>query len=141
MHKNSRFSTIYRLLEMSYGKGQKPLVLSHNPEVAGSSPAAATKTKDICFQQMSFVLGSAAQRAAPPCGISMLGVGRAAPAQFPAAGREFTRHSARGPEGPLGGSLATVLSIPNIDFDRPFQTMRIRTTSSRRVMCSDLSFQ
>ena len=33
--------------------------------------------------------------------ISMLGAGKAAPAQFPAAGREFTRHSARGPEGPL----------------------------------------
>ena len=50
-----------------------------------------------------FVLGSAARRAAPPFGISMLGVGKAAPAQFPACGREFTRHSARGPEGPLGG--------------------------------------
>ena len=33
--------------------------------------------------------------------ISMLGAGKAAPAQFPAAGRKFTRHSARGPEGPL----------------------------------------
>ena len=27
--------------------------------------------------------------------------GEAAPAQFPATGREFTRHPARGPEGPL----------------------------------------
>ena len=27
---------------------------AHNPEVAGSSPASATKKKDICFQQMSF---------------------------------------------------------------------------------------
>ena len=71
-----------------------------------------------------FVLGSAARRAAPPFGISMLGVGKAAPAQFPACGREFTRHSARGPEGPLGGSLATVLSIQNIDFNRPFQNER-----------------
>ena len=51
----------------------------------------------------------------------MLGVGRAAPAQFPAAGREFTRHSARGPEGPLGDFPTTVLSIQNIDFNRPFQ--------------------
>ena len=32
--------------------------------------------------------------------------GKAAPAQFPACGREFTRHSARGPEGPLGGISA-----------------------------------
>ena len=45
--------------------------------------------------------------------------GKAAPAQFPACGREFTRHSARGPEGPLGDSPATVLLIPNIDFNRP----------------------
>ena len=73
---------------------------------------------------MSFFLGFAAQRAAPPFGISMLGVGKAAPAQFPAAGREFTRHSARGPEGPLGDSPATVPSIQNIAFNRPFQNER-----------------
>ena len=34
---------------------------------------APSKKKDICFQQMSFFLGSAAKRAAPPFGISMLG--------------------------------------------------------------------
>ena len=39
----------------------------------GSSPTTGTKKKDICFQQMSFFLGSAAKRAAPPFGISMLG--------------------------------------------------------------------
>ena len=46
--------------------------------------------------------------------------GKAAPAQFPACGREFTRHSARGPEGPLGDSPATVLSIQNINFNCSF---------------------
>ena len=73
---------------------------------------------------MSFVLGFAAQRAASPFGISMLGVGRAAPAQFPATGREFTRHPARGPEGPLGGISANKAYAENIDFNRPFQKER-----------------
>ena len=50
----------------------------------------------------------------------MLGVGRAAPAQFPAAGREFTRHSARGPEGPLGSVSSNGPKDENIDFNRPF---------------------
>ena len=45
MHKIGRSSTTYRLFEVKHEKGQKPLVLSHNPEVAGSSPAAATRTK------------------------------------------------------------------------------------------------
>ena len=53
-HKTGHLSTIYRTFEIRHEKGQKPLVLSHNPEVAGSSPASATKKKDICFQQMSF---------------------------------------------------------------------------------------
>lgn len=44
---------------------------------------------------------------------------KASPAQFPACGREFTHHSARGPEGPSGDSPATVPSIQNIDFNRP----------------------
>ena len=55
----------------------------------------------------------------------MLEVGKAVPAQFPTnPGREFTRHSARGPEGPLGDSPATVPSIQNIAFNRPFQNER-----------------
>ena len=54
----------------------------------------------------------------------MLGVGRAAPAQFPATGREFTRHPARGPEGPLGGISANKAYAENIDFNRPFQKER-----------------
>ena len=51
----------------------------------------------------------------------MLGAGKAAPAQFPAAGRGFTPHSRRGPEGPLGGTLVNRLKVENIDFNRPFQ--------------------
>ena len=60
---------------------------------------------------MSFFLGSAGCWPAPPFGLKMLGVGRAAPAQFPAAGREFTAHSRRRPEGRLGDP-----SIPFRDF-------------------------
>ena len=51
----------------------------------------------------------------------MLGGGKAAPAQFPAAGLEFTRHSARGPEGPLGGIPVNRPKAENIDFNRPVQ--------------------
>ncbi len=43
MHKTSRSSTTYRPFEVKHEKGQRVLVLSHNPEVAGSSPAAATR--------------------------------------------------------------------------------------------------
>ena len=45
MHKTGHLSTIYRTFEIRHEKGQKPLVLSHNPEVAGSSPASATIEK------------------------------------------------------------------------------------------------
>ena len=39
---------------------------------AGSSPASCTKKKDICFQQMSFFLGSGRRRRPSPFGIKML---------------------------------------------------------------------
>ena len=84
-------------------------------------------------------MDSATRRAAPPFGISMLGVGRAAPAQFPAAGREFTRHSARGPEGPLGSISSNGPQGENIDFNRPFQTKIIRTCLQQE-MSSDYLF-
>ena len=48
-------------------------------------------------------------------------VGKAAPAQFPAAGRDFTRHSARGPEGLLGSVSSNGLKDENIDFNGFFQ--------------------
>ncbi len=44
----------------------------------GSTPPASTKKKDICFQQMSFFLGSAAW-AAPSSVIEMLGASEIAP--------------------------------------------------------------
>ena len=51
--------------------------------------------------RMSFCFGFRRPESGFTLGISMLGVGKAAPAQFPACGRKFTRHSARGPEGPF----------------------------------------
>ena len=51
----------------------------HNPEVAGSSPASATKKKDICFQQMSFFC------------VQTPGAGRAALLNRPAGIARFQR--------------------------------------------------
>lgn len=48
---------------------------------------------------MSFCFGFRRPESGFTLGISMLGVGKAAPAQFPACGRKFTRHSARGQKG------------------------------------------
>ena len=76
---------------------------------------------------------SAAQRPPPPFGISMLGAGRAAPAQFPACGREFTRHSARGPEGPLGGISSNGRKAENIGLNCP-------STSEQSPLCSDVFY-
>ena len=42
-YKTDRLGTTYRLLETKHEKEQKPLVLSHNPEVGGSSPPPATR--------------------------------------------------------------------------------------------------
>ena len=69
-------------------------------EHEGSIPFTCSKTKGTT-KVVPFVLGSAAQRAAPPFGISVLGVGKAAPAQFSAAsgGSEFTAQKRRRPEG------------------------------------------
>ncbi len=44
----------------------------------GSTPPASTKKKDICFQQMSFFLGSVVW-AAPSSVIEMLGASEIAP--------------------------------------------------------------
>ena len=52
---------------------------AHNPEVAGSSPASATKKKDICFQQMSFFC------------VQTPGAGRAALLNRPAGIARFQR--------------------------------------------------
>ena len=56
----------------------------------------------------------------------MLGVGKAAPAQFSAAdsGSEFTAHSRSRPEDRLGGPFEILSQIGNIDFNRPFQKER-----------------
>ena len=52
----------------------------------------------------------------------MLAVGRAAPAQFSAAGREFTRRSAHGPEGPDRRCISSNSpKAKNIDFNRSLQ--------------------
>ena len=67
-------------------------------------------------------MGFAACMAAPPFGIKMLGVGKAAPAQFSAAGREFTRRSAHGPEGPDRRCISSNSpKAKNIDFNRSLQ--------------------
>lgn len=42
IHKTGYSSTIYGPFEVKHEKGQKALVLSHNPEIAGSNPAPAT---------------------------------------------------------------------------------------------------
>ena len=77
------------------------------------------KIKGHLLCRCPFILGSAAQRAAPPFGIS----GRAAPAPrfSPAAKTACAAHSRRGPEGLFGGSSTTVPSIQNINFNYPFQ--------------------
>ena len=68
---------------------------------------------------MSFCFGFRRPESGFTLGISMLGVGKAAPAQFPACGREFTRHSARGPEGPLGEQgLMHKISILTVLFPK-----------------------
>ena len=80
------------------------------------------KKKDICFQQMSFFLGFGRLSRPKPSGILMLAVGRAAPAQFSAAGREFTRRSAHGPEGPDRRCISSNSpKAKNIDFNRSLQ--------------------
>ena len=89
---------------------------------AGSTPASRTIKKDICFQQMSFFLGFGRLSRPKPSGILMLAVGRAAPAQFTAAGREFTRRSAHGPEGPDRRCISSNSpKAKNIDFNRSLQ--------------------
>lgn len=80
------------------------------------------RKKDICFQQMSFFLGFGRLSRPKPSGILMLAVGRAAPAQFSAAGREFTRRSAHGPEGPDRRCISSNSpKAKNIDFNRSLQ--------------------
>ena len=88
---------------------------------------------------MSFFLGSAARRAASPFGISMLGVGRAAPAQFPAAGREFTAHSRRRPEGRLGGYPMFLLSnCDPLRWARSWRAALRAAVRKRHIACGEL---
>ena len=71
---------------------------------------------------MSFFLGFGRLSRPKPSGILMLAVGRAAPAQFSAAGREFTRRSAHGPEGPDRRCISSNSpKAKNIDFNRSLQ--------------------
>ena len=60
-------------------KGRWVVLLLTDPKLKIAILTVPSKKKNICFQQMFFFLGSAAQRAAPPFGLSMLGVGKAAP--------------------------------------------------------------
>ena len=58
-YKTDRLGTTYRLLETKHEKEQKPLVLSHNPEVVGSSPTPATiKPSDFESNQTVFSISS-----------------------------------------------------------------------------------
>ena len=111
-------------------KGRKTAILRcldglpvlRNQQVVCSSHISSSKKKDICFQQMSFFLGFGRLSRPKPSGILMLAVGRAAPAQFSAAGREFTRRSAHGPEGPDRRCISSNSpKAKNIDFNRSLQ--------------------
>ena len=107
-------------MKMDAGIAQSVEQLIRNQQVVSSSLISSSKKKGLPIGS-PFFLGFGRPRRPPPFGISMLGVGKAAPAQFPAAGREFTRHSARGPEGALGSVSSNGLKDENIDFSRPFQ--------------------
>ena len=56
IHKTGYSSTIYGPFEVKHEKGQKALVLSHNPEVAGSNPVPATNKslKSYDFSDLYF---------------------------------------------------------------------------------------
>lgn len=90
----------------------------------GSSPTARTKKKDTTYV-VSFFLDSAGQRPASPFGIRMLGQSEFALRQgFRLRENACTAQKRRRSKGRLGDSSATVLSIPNIDFNRPLQKGR-----------------
>lgn len=90
----------------------------------GSSPTARTKKKDTTYV-VSFFLGSAGQRPASPFGIGMLGQSEFALRQgFRLRENACTAQKRRRSKGRLGDSSAQVLSIPNIDFNRPLQKGR-----------------
>lgn len=90
----------------------------------GSSPTARTKKKDTTYV-VSFFLDSAGQRPASPFGIGMLGQSEFALRQgFRLRENACTAQKRRRSKGRLGDSSAPVLSIPNIDFNRPLQKGR-----------------
>ena len=90
----------------------------------GSSPTARTKKKDTTYV-VSFFLGSAGQRPASPFGIGMLGQSEFALRQgFRLRENACTAQKRRRSKGRLCDSSAAVLSIPNIDFNRPLQKGR-----------------
>ena len=73
-------------------------------------------------ERMSFCFGFRPPEAASALRyLNARGRQQSRPAQFPACGREFKRHSARGPEGPLGSISSNSPKAENIDFNRPFQ--------------------
>ena len=88
--------------------------------------------------RMSFCFGFRRPESGFTLGISMLGVGKAAPAQFPACGRKFTRHSARGPEGPfyLFPLPASFSSAQNTSSRTAYRSRRLFYKSHRSLIPS-----
>ena len=88
--------------------------------------------------RMSFCFGFRRPESGFTLGISMLGVGKAAPAQFPACGRKFTRHSARGPEGPfyLFRPPASFSSAQNTSSRTAYRSRRLFYKSHRSLIPS-----
>ena len=86
--------------------------------LVGSSPTTRTKKKGLPIGS-PFFLGSAAQRAAPPFGISNARGKRIAPApRFCLRQNARTAQRRRWPEGRFASSPAAVSILENIDFNR-----------------------
>ncbi len=91
-------------------------------EVASSNLASSSKKKDMtCWSCLSFWVSRAVGPLHPsgfPCSGRQ---NRPCAKGFPCGENACAAHSRCGPEGPFGGSSATVPSIQNIDYNRPFQ--------------------
>ena len=84
----------------------------------GSTPTTRTK-KEGMTKGHAFLFGFRGPKARSTLRYFNALVSRAFPAQFPACGREFTRHSACGPEGPLARISSNSPNGENIGFNLP----------------------
>ena len=62
-------------------------------------------------------------------------VGKAAPAQFPACGREFMRHSASGPEGTLDWVVFLLTVVPSSSSQALYCLRRIFYFLAKCIVC------